>query len=84
AIKSLDSDPEFSYAVLVSYYARRELSHQSDALAAFAGILRVLQPALGPALSGLPIGLFDWALLFLAYGQPRHGFPSYTWAGWLS
>jgi len=35
-------------------------------------------------LEGLPTGAFDHFLLFVGSGnRRRHGFPSYSWAGWI-
>lgn len=53
-----------SYAPLVTTFVCRELSREEDALNAFSGICRSLEPALGPFRWGLPGHLFGISLLW--------------------
>ena len=76
--------PISDYGTLLEYYSRRALTHESDALKAVAGIMRRVSVKLGyPMIEGLPTGAFDAFILFEGtYLARRHGFPSYSWAGW--
>jgi hypothetical protein len=73
-----------SYNILVQYYSRRELTYESDAINAMAGLLHRLSARLGPLIKGLPIKLLDITLLWWHRnpGKRRTSFPSYSWAGW--
>lgn len=72
---------------LIEAYTGRQLSYDSDALRAFSGILRSIEPQYGPALWGLPRKDFARGLSWsLSSPRPdrRPGFPSWSWAGWRS
>ena len=74
-----------AYADLVKQYTSRNLSHSTDSLNAFSGILHLFQAALGgEMISGLPEAYLDVALLWLPSGPVtrNENFPSWTWAGW--
>ena len=74
----------FQYQDLLQEYARRDLTHDTDILAAFSGILNNLSPKLGPSVFGLPERIFDASLLW--YSDPsakrRPQFPIWSWYGW--
>jgi len=53
-----------SYSPLVTAFVCRELSREGDALSAFAGVCRSLEPALGSFRWGLPSRLFGVSLLW--------------------
>ncbi|PVI03415.1 hypothetical protein DM02DRAFT_697933 [Periconia macrospinosa] len=67
----------------VETLSSRSMTHERDILNTFRGILRTICP--GNSLEGLPVSIFDMALLW----QPREhltrrvGFSSWSWAGWL-
>ncbi len=77
--------PLMDYSNLLHFYTPRALTNQSDALGAMAGILRRISDKLGyRMLEGLPTGAFDQFVLFFGVNaRRRHGFPSYSWAGWI-
>jgi hypothetical protein len=85
---SQDIFPYQSFQTLVKYYSERQLSYDSDALNAAAGLLRMLSGRLGSTMfQGLPRhGLDAYLLFFIRSGkseQKRNAhFPSYSWAGW--
>ncbi|KAH0496465.1 hypothetical protein TgHK011_003819 [Trichoderma gracile] len=65
-------------------YTRKSLTHQSDILNAFQGILSMLYDG-GPVMYGLPEADFDRALLWHCKAQPIStvaavGYPSWSWA----
>ncbi|KAL7810443.1 HET domain-containing protein [Trichoderma gracile] len=65
-------------------YTRKSLTHQSDTLDAFQGILSMLYQG-GPVMYGLPEADLDRALLWHCKAQPIStvaavGFPSWSWA----
>lgn len=75
------------YRYLVEAYRKKKLSHSSDTLNAFSGILAVLAQRNGwTFISGHPEEHFELSLLWMSAekGQPErnHGFPSWPWAGW--
>ncbi|KIM96766.1 hypothetical protein OIDMADRAFT_204534 [Oidiodendron maius Zn] len=87
------------YENLVKSYNQRELSHPSDALCAFSGIISALQKRFGwRFLSALPEDLFHLALLWrpIASSSPRFAnmdeatelpltiSPSWCWTSWTS
>jgi hypothetical protein len=53
-----------SYSPLVTTFVSRELSREEDALNAFSGVCRSLEPALGSFRWGLPSRLFGVSLLW--------------------
>jgi hypothetical protein len=72
---------------MLTYYTRRSLTHQSDALRAMAGIARRVSESLRYQMfEGLPSGAFDIFVIFHAARglmlHRRRGFPSYSWTGW--
>jgi hypothetical protein len=79
-------DNFFQYQDLLHDYMRRNLTHDSDILAAFSGILNSLENRLGLSVFGLPERIFDVSLLW--YGDPhaarRQQFPSWSWCGWVA
>jgi hypothetical protein len=78
-------DHFFQYQDLLQDYIRRKLTHDSDILAAFSGILNSFENDLGPSIFGLPERIFDIVLLW--YSDPlatrRPQFPSWSWCGWV-
>jgi hypothetical protein len=72
------------YPDYVGEYSSRQLSYESDAINAMTGILNRISIAMGCRfLHGLPTEAFDISLMFVPkLFQRRHGFPSYSWAGW--
>ncbi|KAK1081767.1 hypothetical protein LTR33_004416 [Friedmanniomyces endolithicus] len=76
------------YARLVGQYSQRTMTHGSDAVNAFAGLLRIFSLAFeSECVYGLPSVLLDVALLWRSVEplQKRNvglGFPSWSWAGW--
>ena len=85
---AIPSSPSFEmYDALVQDYTVRQLTHDSDALAAFEGIVDVLSKQWGCAFyHGLPARYFDAALCFevpsIANAPRRSMFPSWSWAHW--
>ncbi|TKA60394.1 hypothetical protein B0A55_12507 [Friedmanniomyces simplex] len=76
------------YARLVGQYSQRTMTHQSDAVNAFAGLLRIFSLAFeSECIYGLPSVLLDVALLWRSVDPLRKrkvnlGFPSWSWAAW--
>lgn len=72
-----------TYRRAVQTFSSRSMTHEGDVLNAFRGILRKVCP--GQTLEGLPVPIFDMALLW----QPKErlkrrvGFASWSWAGWI-
>lgn len=85
---SQDYPPHGSFRNLVMYYSERNLSYESDALNAAAGLLRMLATRMkSEFIQGLPKVGLDACLLFYMTGDTstrkrRPQFPSYSWAGW--
>lgn len=80
-----------SYSHAVHLYSTRAMSHQSDALNAFAAVLNLLHPGFkGGYLAGLPALHLERVLLWLPDAtitrrRDQSGnvlFPSWSWAGW--
>jgi hypothetical protein len=78
-----------AYAEHVDGYTSRSLTHQSDGLKAFTGMLSALSPSMNFTTwaCGLPTCVFDWALLWTindrcGTAERRIGFPSWSWVGW--
>ncbi|KAL9045709.1 MAG: hypothetical protein Q9214_001292 [Letrouitia sp. 1 TL-2023] len=81
-----------SYRRAVIEYTKRTISDESDAVNAFQGIARLLQPAFkGDFLFGLPETELDIALLWQSTSLIRRRvnpetkkplFPSWSWVGW--
>ena len=86
--KANSDEPAFTqYSTLMQGYAKRHLSHQSDALAAFTGVLGSLSTRLGDRfIWGLPESLFDAAMLWRSHNhfpdRRRPEFPSWSWVAW--
>ncbi|CAG8976891.1 hypothetical protein HYALB_00003502 [Hymenoscyphus albidus] len=78
-----------NYIQIMCEYSRKILTHEGDILNAFAGISRVLSADMeSPFLYGHPVRFFDLSLLWQwSFSQQvlerRHGFPSWSWSGWL-
>lgn len=74
------------YAFAVSEYTKRSITNPLDKVRAFDGVLgRLHRPLKCPFLFGLPISIFDIALLWMPVGRCTRGkesFPSWSWAGW--
>jgi hypothetical protein len=72
------------YQDLLQQYMKRNLTRDTDILAAFSGILNSFEEKLGKSVYGLPELIFDASLLW--YGDPyskrRLGHPSWSWCGW--
>jgi hypothetical protein len=86
-------DPLSRFQQQLSSYTRRNLTFQSDALNAFAGLQRAMTRSLSGTrfFHGLPAAVFDWAILWSSVGSMDEGggtltrcseFPSWSWAGW--
>ncbi|KAF2820117.1 hypothetical protein CC86DRAFT_305737 [Ophiobolus disseminans] len=76
---------ESGHLKLLSIYFKRILTHDSDILNAFSGIIRAHSRVLGKFHWGLPLNLFASALL-ATYLTPHYltrqpGFPSWSWLG---
>ncbi|KAH7311823.1 heterokaryon incompatibility protein-domain-containing protein [Rhexocercosporidium sp. MPI-PUGE-AT-0058] len=83
-----------TYISVVCEYTARTLSYASDIENAFLGIQSFMTRKLGwRFIAGLPVGVFDWALLWVPKGQlkrrswiDRKGKvvrpPSWSWMGW--
>jgi hypothetical protein len=85
------------FFAVIETYQRRNLTKDSDAINAVMGILRPAASRLMThLLEGLPIEMFDLALLFVTAGfwetefqkdtqvRRRLEFPSWSWAGWVA
>jgi hypothetical protein len=74
------------YQDLLRDYFRRNLTHDSDILSAFSGILSSLENKLGLSVFGLPERIFDISLLWHGdvYAIRRPQFPSWSWCGWVA
>lgn len=82
-----DNDNIFDiYAVAVAEYTKRQLTSSEDKVKAMNGLLNLLEtPFRGPFFFGLPITLFDVALLWIPTNASKRcnlQFPSWSWAGW--
>lgn len=82
----LMSMPVLDFEELIMYYTERSLTNQDDILNAVGGIIQRLSRRMKCRfLEGLPTAAFDLSILFACkdttFGR-RHGFPSYSWAGW--
>lgn len=88
---SVITDPDFdSYSRLtdaVFYYSSRDLSYQNDYLNALKGIChRIGEATKCRFLQGIPVAALDLYLLFDGVAtvlERRHGFPSWSWCGWI-
>jgi hypothetical protein len=72
---------------IVSNYSSRELTHESDTVPTFMGIMNVLEQSfIGGFLYGLPGLFFDSALLWRPIARIRRkraeNLPSWSWMGW--
>jgi Heterokaryon incompatibility protein (HET) len=79
-------DQLFLYDHLLEQYSGRELSHDSDAINAFAAILQKFQQKSGSEVFwGVPTAAMPWTLLWEEESycnRRRPEFPSWSWAGW--
>ncbi|KAF2243932.1 HET-domain-containing protein [Trematosphaeria pertusa] len=83
-----------TYRDVMSAYCARELSYESDALNAFAGIAAYLSKSIfasSPFIAGIPLCSLEVGLLWQPRGRlrrrrdPQNGtylFPSWSWAAW--
>lgn len=84
-----DESPAKAFKKLLLRYTRRKLTFQGDAMRAMAGIIRrfsQLPELQGGFFQGIPRSSFDSSLLFTCTSRSlrrRHGFPSYSWTGWI-
>ncbi|KAI0909259.1 HET-domain-containing protein [Ustulina deusta] len=78
--------PALDFEGFIEYYTERSLTNQEDILNALGGIIQRLSKKMKCRfLEGLPTAMFDRGILFTRRGitlHRRHGFPSYSWAGW--
>jgi hypothetical protein len=81
---------EVAYRTMLFYYTKRVLSDQADALLAMAGIIRRLSDKMMCRFfQGIPTAVWDSFMVFIAHTasnsllRRRHGFPSYSWTGWI-
>ncbi|KAI0449746.1 HET-domain-containing protein [Xylaria acuta] len=78
--------PFRDFTIFIMYYTQRSLTKQDDILIAMGGIIQRLSRKMRCRfLEGLPTATFDLSILFRCSKTPlrrRHGFPSYSWAGW--
>ncbi|KAK3318737.1 heterokaryon incompatibility protein-domain-containing protein [Apodospora peruviana] len=74
------------YERIVLNYSRRRLTYESDKLAALTGCLKLIGEKKDLMfLNGLPSVDFHYALLWHGEDGPRReGFPSWSWAGWVT
>lgn len=74
------------YTDLIRKYMQRKLTFESDCLNAFTGIIHCLERLFKTNFwHGIPEEFFHEGLLFLPLRLARRaGFPSWSWAGWLS
>lgn len=84
---SMNKNPVRLYLEYVELYTARNLIHNMDKIAAFKGVLAMLEPLLESSfLFGLANSYFDLALLWeLKNTQGRNmnpRFPSWSWSGW--
>jgi hypothetical protein len=86
--KSFDKRPRMeSYGKLLLRYSTKKMTHDSDAVNAFSGILQHLAEVDYPEGGfhfGLPVADFPYALDWESKGKTRRrsGFPSWSWAAW--
>jgi hypothetical protein len=78
-------DPFLKYQDLLQQYMTRNLTRETDILAAFSGILNSFEIELGASTFGLPEVVFGAALLWYGdpYARQRLGLPSWSWCGWV-
>jgi hypothetical protein len=78
-------DPFLKYQDLLQQYMTRNLTRETDILAAFSGILNSFEIELGAPMFGLPEVIFGAALLWYGdpYARQRLGLPSWSWCGWV-
>lgn len=75
-----------SFMKYVEEYTKRNLSYDSDALNAFAGVINFFRDNISLAsTAGIPNATFGLDLLWNAvnYLKRRSGFPSWSWVGWI-
>jgi hypothetical protein len=78
---------EKNFWLLVQNYSHRELTFEADAIRAFGGILRSVEAEYGCALWGIPQYRLSKGLSWyqdMPRTSRREGFPSWSWAGWLT
>lgn len=86
--QSLRTFRSWDYYDCVMEYTTRVLTHSTDILNAFAGVINMLEPSIGKRCEyGLPLEMFDQAILWRPVNgdtEPRHStvpgeFPSWSW-----
>ena len=75
------------YSTRLVLYMYRSMTHPTDAIDAFSGILQDLERGHGIKFhKGLPVRYFQWGLLWTAQRDLKRRkpeiFPSWSWAGW--
>ncbi len=88
---SATGDPHSDYAGALYEYSSRRLTYESDILNAFQGVCNILAERMDTEytnemnyLNGLPVNIFDWALLWLPNDTARRRsgpWPSWSWCG---
>jgi hypothetical protein len=81
----MSHSPYHAFVRVLSEYIQRKLSMNKDNINALAGILKVLEPTLGPYWHGVPLNAFQSCLQYSSHGSPLvrvPEFPSWSWAGW--
>lgn len=89
-LKKLQDRPFWFYMNCVELYSGRSLTKSKDILAAFKGVLNLIDNAMsGPSAFGLPTPHFDLALLWTPKKALKRrkrddgdDFPSWSWCGW--
>jgi hypothetical protein len=78
--------PHVKFQEHLEQFLQRDISHNSDNLNAFTGIIRLFEPDIGRCWFGMPLRAFAYFSLFTVT-QPRGwvpGFPTWSWACWKS
>jgi hypothetical protein len=84
ATKMSDS-PYHTFIEVLKEYVQRQLSIDKDNINALMGILKTLEPTIGPYWHGVPLNAFQSCLHYSSHGSPLvrvSQFPSWSWAGW--
>lgn len=77
---------ERNFWTLARIFSQRSLAYESDAIRAFGGILKSVEPDRGLAIWSIPqydfVQGLTWSHTQHQLSLRRTGFPSWTWAGW--
>jgi hypothetical protein len=80
-------NPGYDYRLMLFYYTKRALTNQADALYATTGIIRRISIKMKCRFfEGMATAALDTFMIFRAFWsllRRRHGFPSYSWTGWI-